>query len=1021
MKIRYLLFFCFSLMIKFSLSAQQTTIWSESFEVSEKGYWGDGVGIVESMDGITKWSINASACVLSSTSTYIKTVATLSKRMEAKAINGEAVWTSETIDISSKPYTNISIDVSETGSSSNTNKYLKFYYKLDGGSETLFETNGSNVGNFTSAVATQSGLNGSNLQIIARVNNPVSDACIFDNVVVSYDNVKPTVSKIVSINSNTIRIILSEPVKELNAETIANYNIAGIGNPASAVLNADKSSVDLVFLSNFIDLQQYTIDISGLADLSGNVMEAKSLEFVYKNFRCDKVYAISQTQLLLKFSHQLNQTSAETEANYSVNGGMNNPSSAILQSDTVVILTFLSNFTNNTEYQLTINNLANIYSTVLNNSNSSFTWHNIQEFDLVINELMLDVNPLPNVLPAAKYIEIYNRSGYDIYVSGWTYQIGDNSPATIPDFAFNKNAYVIICASGQTANLNSFGKTIGILSESQLTTTGKPITLFNQLGKLIDYINYSDNWYGNPAKASGGWSLERIDANNFCGETPNWAASTDFKGGTPGTINSVSHSNQDNSKPTLIKVQILSSNKLALNFSKNISGETGLNSANYQLDNGSNLPANISFPDTCRSTIIIQFTGQFIDAQEQTIQISNLKDFCGNTIDLVTGRFTYYLIHPTSVFAESGKIVHLIFSEEVDITSAQTSSNYLANNGLGSPSTAVKHTTKKNEVYLEYAGNMTSGQTYSIHIESIKDLSNNSIKPADLSFVYYEPSPTDLVINEILFNPRPSGADFVEIYNKSVYPIDLSKISIGRRNETGELESIKVLTSQNYLLYPYHFLAISSDTSIVKNEYPAISFDKFIQISSMPSFNDDEGTAVILKDDLVIDEFAYNTTMHFALISNAEGVSLERVDPDQETQLASNWHSAAESYGYASPANQNSQFRKFSETIDDEVVVEPETFSPNSDGYNDVAFIHYKFNEPGYVANVSVYDGKGRIVKRLAANELLAVEGEYSWDGLHEDGSKALIGIYVIYFEVFNLDGVVKKFKKVCVVADRLK
>jgi hypothetical protein len=842
-----------------------------------------------------------------------------------------------------------------------------------------------------------------------------------DDLDIDIDKQAPEISSVIPIDQTKMRIVFSEQVQQAGAENLNNYNIPVLGHPNTAILNADKSSVDLTFPSNFIDSQQYIIDISGIVDLSGNSMNTGSFGFIFKEFKPKEIFAMSQNQLYIKFSHPLNISNAENELNYLVNNGIGNPSSAILQSDTVLILTFSGNLNNNTDYQLTINNLVNIYGTSLNNYNLNFTWHQVEAFDLVINEMMVDNNPAPNVLPAAKYIEIYNRSAYNIYLSGWTIQIGDNAPVTIPNFGLNKNSYIILCSSSQIANFKSFGNTIGILTESQLTTTGKPVLLRDQSNKMIDYVNYSNLWYGNTEKDDGGWSLERIDPNNFCGEQQNWAASKDFKGGTPGASNSINNSNTDNSKPLLLDVKVLSSYKISLNFSKNITEENGLNAANYTLDNGTNIPFAISYPDSSRKTIIIQFTNQFIDSQEQTIQINNLKDFCGNTIDAVSTPFTYYLIHPENAYAETDKIVHLVFSEELEIASAQTNSNYLLNNGIGNPFNAIKHSSRKNEVYLEFSGNMTSGQTYSIHIELVKDLDGNSIKAADLSFIYYEPSSNDLVINEILFNPRPSGVDFVEIYNKSAYPIDLSHINIAKRNEEGVLESIYKLSENNFLLYPYHFLAITTDSMIVKKEYPAASYDKFTQISSMPSFNDDAGTIVILKDDLIIDEFTYNADMHFDLITNPEGVSLERLDPDKETALASNWHSAAESYGFASPANQNSQFHKFSENSDDEVVIEPETFSPNSDGYNDITFIQYNFNEPGYVANISVFDSKGRIIKRLVSNELLATQGEFSWDGLAENGSKATIGIYVIYFEVFNLQGVVKKFKKVCVVADRLR
>jgi hypothetical protein len=53
-------------------------------------------------------------------------------------------------------------------------------------------------------------------------------------------------------------------------------------------------------------------------------------------------------------------------------------------------------------------------------------------------------------------------------------------------------------------------------------------------------------------------------------------------------------------------------------------------------------------------------------------------------------------------------------------------------------------------------------------------------------------------------------------------------------------------------------------------------------------------------------------------------------------------------------------------------------------------------------------------------NELLATSGTVSWNGINENNDRATIGIYIIYFEVFDLNGKVLKFKKTCVLASKL-
>jgi hypothetical protein len=60
------------------------------------------------------------------------------------------------------------------------------------------------------------------------------------------------------------------------------------------------------------------------------------------------------------------------------------------------------------------------------------------------------------------------------------------------------------------------------------------------------------------------------------------------------------------------------------------------------------------------------------------------------------------------------------------------------------------------------------------------------------------------------------------------------------------------------------------------------------------------------------------------------------------------------------------------------------------------------------------------MIRRLINNELLAIEGSFVWDGLNHNNQKAAMGIYLVYLELFDLQGNVKKYKKTCVVAGKL-
>ncbi|NOU35794.1 MAG: hypothetical protein HOO88_03360 [Kiritimatiellaceae bacterium] len=170
------------------------SIWQENFS-SYTGAGVTGLGPTNYPAGITNWSLNAGVCATlnpgsGSAGDYFMATSTSGGRLEAVNVDGEAVWSSAVIHIADCANVSLSAIASETGSSVSTNKYVKLFYRLDGGAETAFTVNPANVGNWGSAAAVQSNLCGTTVQIIARMNNPnVSDKSILDDVIVSGDRV----------------------------------------------------------------------------------------------------------------------------------------------------------------------------------------------------------------------------------------------------------------------------------------------------------------------------------------------------------------------------------------------------------------------------------------------------------------------------------------------------------------------------------------------------------------------------------------------------------------------------------------------------------------------------------------------------------------------------------------------------------------------------------------------------------------------------------------------------------------
>lgn len=276
----------------------------------------------------------------------------------------------------------------------------------------------------------------------------------------------------------------------------------------------------------------------------------------------------------------------------------------------------------------------------------------------------------------------------------------------------------------------------------------------------------------------------------------------------------------------------------------------------------------------------------------------------------------------------------------------------------------------------------------------------------------------DLVINELLYFPEVSGADFVEVYNRSEKIINLNGWMIRNIQEDSSLRQERI--EVDFLIFPGDHTVLTEDPSDIADRYTVPSPERMLE-TDLPTISD-VGQLSLWNAALVsIDSFSYSSGLHSPLLSDERGVSLERIDPEAPTNSAGNWHSAAGKVGFATPTAENSQYLPISaETAGNVIGLQQQRFSPDGDGFEDVLLMNVATDRPGYLASISIFDANGRPVRRLLRNELLPTEAVYKWDGSRDDGHKARLGIYVIWVELVHPDGTVEQWKESCVLAGRL-
>jgi len=392
-----------------------------------------------------------------------------------------------------------------------------------------------------------------------------------------------------------------------------------------------------------------------------------------------------------------------------------------------------------------------------------------------------------------------------------------------------------------------------------------------------------------------------------------------------------------------------------------------------------------------------------------------------NSIDGVSGDVEPLRIQRVELLSETS--IRVYFSEKMDSISLVETQNYFIDQNIGNPSLCNIEEPKYNTVVLTLGQELSNAVVYTLEIQDgLLECNGASAGGLEISFAVPDAiEKGDIVFNEILFDAAIDDGEYIELVNVSEKILETAGLSISRMKVNQYDTSWYTADLESALLFPMDYVAYAESPTQVLKVYYSEQPEQILQLSDLPDFPNSEGHILLhltSSTDSVIDELQYNEDMHHSLIKDTKGVSLEKINL-MGVSLPENWHSAASSVNYGTPAYQNSQFLEEG-SAQSAFELTPEVFSPDNDGYEDVLQIHYRMQEVGFQLNLIVYDARGRQVNRLVKNELLGTEGTFYWNGEDEDGQKAGMGIYILLFEYFDVQGNVKSEKLSTVLGGKL-
>lgn len=377
-----------------------------------------------------------------------------------------------------------------------------------------------------------------------------------------------------------------------------------------------------------------------------------------------------------------------------------------------------------------------------------------------------------------------------------------------------------------------------------------------------------------------------------------------------------------------------------------------------------------------------------------------------NPDNIRTGLLSCTLLQPQMLRLSFNKSMNDVYLSDPD--------NY----GISAPFEIVSVKTNypvSDQVDLQLSDSLASGTCLELQLLNLICVNGFQADPEQISTVCRSGSlkPNDLLINELLYYPLKDEAEFIEIYNHSDLPVDLSGLRIATRKSDGSLQYISRISESAIYAAPQQYICISKSVESIARVYETESDGLYVQVDKLPAFSNTGGRVVLLNStDEVIDEFPFSPGLHAVSAKNQQGVSLERKSVLVSAEETNNWTSSYHPKG-ASPGFRNSLNIPVGDTDAEGRMFwsNQKYFRPASQGDEQFWHLSYNLQELPHKITVEVYAANGLLVRTLLRNKETGGTGEVIWDGKDDHGTTLPIAPYVVYLQYFDSKSQLRKEK----------
>jgi hypothetical protein len=273
---------------------------------------------------------------------------------------------------------------------------------------------------------------------------------------------------------------------------------------------------------------------------------------------------------------------------------------------------------------------------------------------------------------------------------------------------------------------------------------------------------------------------------------------------------------------------------------------------------------------------------------------------------------------------------------------------------------------------------------------------------------------TSLLVNEIMYDPLAGTPEWVEVVNMRSESIALSRWQIN----DGSAALRRVITS-SAILPPAAFAVLTRDSAVFKQCHLS-THCLIVQVTNFPSLNNTSDDFIVYDPSgATIDSVHYSSTWHSFAVIDPSGRSLERISTALSSNDPRNWTTSMAATG-GTPGEPNS-VATTAVSSRSRLSCAPNPFSPDGDGMDDNAIVRYELPLRTSMVSLSVFNVRGRRVRKLMDHAAGGLTGLTVWDGRDDNGMRVPIGMYILLLQAAS-DGGESTFeaKTTIVVATRL-